>query len=210
MVKKIFNLIAGKKKFQNFFHLLLRLAIYGLNIGGGSHSRNSGEINALKYIKAKLLKNEEIIVFDVGANIGEYSVLCFESFKEKSKIFSFEPSHSAFLKFKENTKYIKSIFAINQGLGETGGKMTLYSNKKSSGLASVYKRNLIHFGINMDQMEEISITTIDKVSEENKITSIDFLKLDVEGHEISVLKGATKMISEKELNLYNLSLEVAI
>jgi len=41
--------------------------------------------------------------------------------------------------------------------------LTLYSNVESSGLASLYQRNLQHFGISMDKSEKIKLSTIDSL-----------------------------------------------
>jgi FkbM family methyltransferase len=94
----------------------------------------------------------------------------------------------------ETTKNIDSIVPNNFGFSDKEYSQILYTNSVGSGLASVYQRNLDHFGIKMDETEEIKLTTVDSYCSSNKIEHIHFLKLDVEGHELSVLNGAKHMI----------------
>ncbi|MCG2725664.1 MAG: FkbM family methyltransferase, partial [Elusimicrobia bacterium] len=71
---------------------------------------------------------------------------------------------------------------------------TLYRNADESGLSSIYKRRLDHFNLSMDKSENIEVKTIDAFCKEQKIEHIHFLKLDVEGHELKVLEGASGML----------------
>lgn len=57
------------------------------------------------------------------------------------------------------------------------------------------KRKLDHFDINFDQKEQIEIKTLDEYCEDEGISEINLLKVDVEGHELEVLNGAMDMIS---------------
>lgn len=52
----------------------------------------------------------------------------------------------------------------------------------------------------MDQNEEIAITTIDQHSQDNQIDRIHFLKLDIEGHELSALKDAEHMLEKERID----------
>jgi hypothetical protein len=79
-------------------------------------------------------------------------------------------------------------------LGETEGVLSLFSAVDSSGLSSVYPRRLQHFGIDMEAREEIVVKTLDSFCADNDIHQIHLLKLDVEGHELAALKGATRFL----------------
>ncbi|MBK8352977.1 MAG: FkbM family methyltransferase [Saprospirales bacterium] len=68
-----------------------------------------------------------------------------------------------------------------------------------SGLASVYQRNLDFIDIKMDKIEKISVKKMDDYCIENNISEITFLKIDVEGNELSVLNGAKKLLSENKI-----------
>ena len=88
----------------------------------------------------------------------------------------------------------------NFGFGDKNASLTLYSNKKGSGIASLYKRRLDHFNIDMDVKEEIDIKTIDAFCNEINITNINFLKLDIEGNELKALHGAKTMLENHKVD----------
>jgi Methyltransferase FkbM domain len=81
------------------------------------------------------------------------------------------------------------------------GTQPLYKDRDISGLASLSKRRLEHFNVRMDQIEMVTISTIDTIVAEISLSAIDLLKLDVEGHEFSVLRGATKAMERGIIKL---------
>lgn len=200
MINKIIKKIKGIKKTQKFFKYLFYNSLEGMNYGSGASIKESGEIETIKYIKKKLEINKKSILFDVGCNIGDYSRALLKIFGDKAEIHSFEPSKKAFQLFLINTKGVKNIFANNIGLSNIEDKKLLYSDTEGSVLSSIYKRDLKHFGINFNASEIIELSTIDKYCEKNKISKINFLKIDVEGHELSVLEGAKNMIGDKKID----------
>jgi FkbM family methyltransferase len=195
----IFKLL-GIQPSQEFYIQLHSRALEGMNIGGSGKTDDSGEYNALEYIKKKLNANDDIVVFDVGANIGDYAKLIHNVFKNNISIFSFEPSLQTFQKLSINTKDITSIKRYNIGLGDQKTTLQLFSNAQESGLASLYKRRLDHLDIEMKYVENIEISTLDSFCNENKINHIHFLKMDVEGHELKVLNGAREMLESGKID----------
>ena len=194
IIKKLIFPIFGKKKFQKIFEDLNKLSLIGMNIGSGSDLRYSGEKFALGYINDSFKSLDEVILFDVGANVGNYSMALKEVFGEKSMIYSFEPSRKTFERLQSNIGGKTRINLYNLGFGDKNAKTLLFSNSDESGLASVYKRRLDHFNINMNKSEEVEIKTLDFFCEEHKIGHIHFLKLDIEGHEKKALDGSSKML----------------
>jgi len=202
-VKKILHKtvkkILCKIKNQHFWEKVFQFSLRQMNIGGGDFCQ-SGELAVMKYIHNELKEEPLIVIFDVGANVGNYSKALFDIFNSKAKILSFEPSPKTFELFLATTKDYENIIPNNVGFSDKECNQTLFSDSEGSGLASVYQRKLDHFGVNMDKTEEIKLTTIDAYCAENKIERIHFLKLDIEGHELNALNGAAKMINNGKID----------
>jgi len=197
--KALFSAI-NKINNQHIQESIFQLSLKKMNYGHGGNFSESGELFVIKYIKKKLLNESPVIIFDVGANNGNYSKTLSENFNGETKIFSFEPSKKTYEIFLETIKQSKNIIPNNFGFSDKKYNETLFSNSEGSGLASVYQRKLDHFGITMDMSEEIRLTTIDSFCQENNIERIHFLKLDIEGHELNALKGAMKMITSNKID----------
>jgi len=201
LFEKMIKPIQGKLNWQTFFETLYRLSLTGMNIGEGADSENSGEVFVLKYIREKNKKMNDLTIFDVGANVGKYTLLINKVFGEKKlKIFSFEPSKKSFEKLTANIKGVHKLKIFNLGFGEKKGTATLFSDKNGSSLSSLYKRKLDHFNLQVNIKETVNIETVDDFCLKNNITHINFLKLDTEGNELQILKGADKMINSGKID----------
>jgi FkbM family methyltransferase len=164
-----------------------------MNYWGGAIVTHSGEEKAIAYAAKKLSNKSEFLVVDVGANLGQYATLASEVVGPRAIIYSFEPSKETFSRLQASTSSIESVRPVNLGLGEKEEILTLYSSKPASVMASLYARE------DSGRREEIQISTLDKFCEKENINEIDFLKIDIEGHELFVLKGARRMLSEKKI-----------
>jgi FkbM family methyltransferase len=194
LVKGALGLMAGKKRYQRLFESLYGFALAGMNIGGGAHTDSSGEDVAMDHVYNTLKDRKDPVIFDVGANVGEYANLLGKRFAGKARLFSFEPSARTYQQFVANTAQVKGLRHFNFGLSNADTHLTLYTDAEGSGLASVYHRRLDHMDIHMDRSERIELRTLDGFCAQEGITRIDFLKIDVEGHELKVLEGAKGML----------------
>jgi FkbM family methyltransferase len=186
----------GKKTFQPVFDRLYRVALKGMNYGRASDYRNNGEVVVLNMLRS-MIKTPTPVLFDVGANKGEFTRRIMDTWGSASyQLYAFEPSHKTFEMLKSAVVASSSVHLINQGLGEKEETVDLYYDREGSGLASVYPRDLAFRKIDFKEHENISLTTLDIFCSKHHITTIDFLKLDVEGHELAVLKGGRRMFTE--------------
>lgn len=134
------------------------------------------------------------LVLDVGGNVGEYAASVRKN-APQSQVVVFEPSASNVIKLRERFANDKLTRVVASGLSDTARPATLYADKQGSGAASLSKRRLEHFGATFDYQEPISLIALDQFwRDELRSGSIDIIKLDIEGHELSALAGATQAL----------------
>lgn len=153
---------------------------------GNPNIDTNGEKTALEYIKNKYKSG--ITVFDVGANIGEYARVVTDVIPGAT-IYLFEPQKKLYGELSRNFKN-----SFNLGFSDRKESLPIYGNENKHGLTSLYKRNLEHFNLSLTEQETVDLVTIDSFCDEHRIEKIHFLKIDVEGHELRVLRGAEKML----------------
>jgi FkbM family methyltransferase len=151
---------------------------------------------------------EGMTVFDVGANIGELTMLFSKFVGRQGQVHAFEPSNATFehleLVCSTAMRYrsYRNIVLNQLALTEKEGEMSLYVyDDEHSGWNTLAKRPLKEKGIEVEVIdtERIQTTTIDLYCQRNCIESIDLLKVDVEGPEYQVLLGARSMLESKSI-----------
>jgi FkbM family methyltransferase len=182
----------GRKKFQIFYKKMFSLALRGMNYG----RVGSGEKEVLRLVGKIFKKNDKVIIFDVGANVGEYSLQIAEEVGEKAKIFAFEPSQETFQFLKHKTSSF-NVNCFNLALGSNDEIKSFYYDSESSTLASFFDHNE---SLKSKKLE-ILVKKLDSFCDENGISHINFLKIDVEGFEYEVLNGAQKMLEQNKIDL---------
>lgn len=176
-----------------------------MNYGIEGGIKQTGEMNALKYVKRKLKHKKNPVLLDVGANIGDYSIELNQHFGPDSIIHSFEPLSSTFLKLQKNTQEYLNIRVHNLAVGfQNSTQIIHFDNFGNIGQASIIHHDLAHFHRTIDQTEQIQVINLKTFTAKEKIDHIDFLKIDVEGYELEVLKGAEELILKGKISYIQL------
>jgi FkbM family methyltransferase len=153
------------------------------------HIRNGFEPEMVKLFKVLAANSETIL--DIGANIGCTAIL----FGELSKnVYAFEPSPTTFAYLEKNISNSgrNNVFPKNLGLGAEPGESTLTfapSNRSGGFVSNQTQASAGH------TVEKIVIRQLDEVVNSLDLQAIDFIKIDVEGFEGHVLRGAKKTLS---------------
>lgn len=181
----------------NFYFYKKILIGIGINLNYDIYK--SGEY---EFLNSYLKTIKEPIVFDVGANIGDYS-RAIKKINKDAVIYAFEPHPINFNKLKENMKSYDGISLVNKGLGKEKGNLYIYDYKNNDGSprASIYKEVIEFMYGSSTVKHEIELDTIDNFLEKNRINKIDLLKIDTEGNELDVLRGALKSINNGYINV---------
>jgi len=192
-------------RFSHFFHIdLLNVAYQNMGILKYWSDEISGEKFVVENILPRYISSKQPVFLDVGANVGNYSKLLSKVFPH-SKIFALELNpHTFDILFRDPEITESNISCVNLGFSskETIQKFYTYAQKDNNMHASLYKdvfTDLHHD----DQLLEIESSTIplDIFCEKHDIAHVSFLKIDTEGHEFEVLKGAQKMLSLGKLDI---------
>ncbi|MFH1442465.1 MAG: FkbM family methyltransferase [Candidatus Micrarchaeota archaeon] len=129
------------------------------------------------------------VFVDVGAHIGYYTLL---AAKRKAKVYAFEPQGGNFSLLKRNVHAngFTNVFLYRKAVSDRGGrKVKLYCNVSNKGNNSIFAKDVVDkYG-----EEEVGTATLDGVLGGKKV---DLMKIDVEGAEINVLKGAGGLIEK--------------
>lgn len=142
---------------------------------------------------------KEMLVFDIGANIGSITLKLAAKYTA-SKIYSFEPTDYAYFKLLKNielnpllSERIKPIKLFFSDKPQEHKDLEVYSSWKIDNLSNT--AHPLHGG-NKQQARQVTITILDKYCKENMIDHLDFIKIDTDGHELSILKGGEATINE--------------
>jgi FkbM family methyltransferase len=138
---------------------------------------------------------DRLVVLDVGANMGAWTRDALRALP-RATIHAFEPSQAAFAALSSAFESEPRVSLHRLALGESNGQATLYTNEPGSGIASLTKRRLDHIGVEMSEEETIEIRTLESWADEAGLEAADVLKLDVEGHELDVLRGAGSRLDD--------------
>jgi FkbM family methyltransferase len=189
----------AKKRFQPMFHYLFGVAIKGMNYAIDGEISEKTESNTLQLVGKQFESEDEIIVFDIGANVGNYVNKILKNISHPYKyVHCFEPSKHTFQLLKNKHGQNSIIKFNNFGLSDQKGELSLFKDAEGSGLASLYERKVFE---DKAIVEKIELDTLDQYCSENEIDYIHFMKMDVEGNELKVLKGASKILSENKIQI---------
>lgn len=139
----------------------------------------------------------DLVALDVGANVGDWAA-ALHSAAPNATIYCFEPSSTAFSALTQRFPDGDSVRLIKSAVGAQAGVASLWADKPGSGPGSLSRRHLEHLGISFNYSEEVDIITLDAWQRQQCLAPV-LLKMDVEDHELSVLKGAAALLESIEV-----------
>ena len=202
-VLKALSKVAGNRGSQSFLEKFVAAAQYLQGIGSGAAVGSSGEPAILAKLAARAQGDERTLcIFDVGANTGQFLKSACEAFRHRRfHVHSFEPSLAAYSQLQEAAKSYNNVTINHFALGHKAGEQELFYDVPGSALASLNQRRLTHFGVDMRLSETVKVETLDGYCKQRGIEYVDLLKLDVEGHELAVLNGASGMFRDSRIGM---------
>lgn len=135
-----------------------------------------------------------MVILDIGANVGFYSLLFASKVGPRGKVYAFEPDPLSrqILEDRRRAADATNLESAPIALGDYEGKVTLYCNPTNRA------DNRIHDSLQAHGVEavEVQMTTLDTFRAQNGIDRIDALKMDVQGAEAAALRGMRQTMRE--------------
>lgn len=202
-IYKLYALIFARRQFFLFNKLLYNLALRGLGIFNYQSMLLSGEKNLIDgLIRSRYKKKTGYVVFDVGGNIGKYAKMIAVSLPA-SRVFVFEPGSRTFKRLQANVAGLTNVSCLNVALSSRSGTALLhdYSTAEGSTHASLNAGIFTSVHGSATKAEEVLVRDLDGLVGELGVNYIDLLKIDVEGYELEVLKGAARLLQERSIEV---------
>jgi len=180
---------------SGFFYQAIRAIDAYLNFlqgkGSGTGWDLSNEIQAAR----KLIEREHPVVFDVGANVGEWSMQ-FLKLMPRAQLYMFEPAPEC-LKAIHNLNLPATV--IPCAVGDICGTAQLHSSSPTDGCASLYPRQDSYFRNRTYTPMPVDLVTLDAIILRHNLDCIDFVKMDIEGNELAALHGAAEALRKRRI-----------
>ena len=191
ILSKFYVFLFGRKNMQFFNDFLFSLSLDAKGYKNYGSFKMTGEKSFIE-----LIKNEIELSLDIGANIGEYTKLLL--LNTNCKVVSFEPLPEAFKELQKIELEFKDRLDIhNIAIGAENGKLDLfYGNHKSEKASLIPNLEKLSFvGSSNKNKILVEVKKLDYFEDYFKDKKIDFIKIDTEGFEYEVLKGAKKILN---------------
>lgn len=172
------------------------------DVGVSQAPASFAEVERAERIFYLEILREGMTVFDVGANVGELTLLFSRFAGASGSVHAFEPCGQAFERLEAvcRAAALRNVRLNRLALAEDEGTVSLHVyDEDYMSWNTRALRPLEDYGIDVKplRVDEVPATTLDLYCERNAVAEIDLLKVDVEGAEYQVLVGAGRMLREK-------------
>ena len=156
-------------------------------------------------VLSKLFYPEQVnCIVDAGASIGDTSTR-FSSLFPSARIHSIEPYPIFYRTLQKVSESNLKIVPHNIALSNFNGnsKLNINHSEGTNSLLDIKDENSKVYGDLLAKKDQIEVvcTTLDSFTEENSIENIDILKLDLQGHELKALEGASKILQKQKVGI---------
>jgi FkbM family methyltransferase len=145
-------------------------------------------------------------ILDIGGNVGYWTINMASKIKKDKKVFTFEPVKSNYNRILEHLKVNnleQEAKVFNTGLGDI--ESTVYydiSDEDDENKAQTFNATIVSNPKNKLDENSFEVKKLDNILESEKIMDIGFIKIDVEGYEANVFRGANKFLQQNRPLIY--------
>jgi FkbM family methyltransferase len=169
--------------------------LYALARGEGRNDpRTNGEYWLQQAVMARA--GSTILLMDVGANKGDWTLNALENatVDQNVRIHAFEPSSATRQILAGRCKRFTNAVIHQEALSDEPGEANFYSKGAGEGTNSLAS-------VSGDNVERVKLSTCDAFLQEIGVDHIDMLKIDTEGFDLMVLRGAARTLSEARIDV---------
>jgi FkbM family methyltransferase len=196
LVDRIIGVTYGKRRFQRMYRRVHHVALTGMNYGYSDPELN-GEHAFLDRV-IKQWSDRPAVAYDVGAFHGTWSAAVLAR-APTAIVHAFEPIANSHKQLAANLDGIAQ--AHHCAIGARTETAEMYAPVGHIGEhASLYDRDLSGMNVAVEAIGSVSVRSLDEFCAEQQIEHIDLLKLDTEGHELSVLEGAQRLLEARAID----------
>lgn len=168
--------------------------------GAGVYVESSGEAVLFDILRDLKLHDARPVIFDVGANLGEFAGASLNALGPDIEIHAFEPAKEVFARLSRRFAGHNLITLNNIALGREAGTRALFGFPRDIGMASLLKRQLAD-GEHAQFQENVTVLRLSDYCKSVGIERVNLLKMDVEGYEMEVLTGAALLFSNRQIDI---------
>lgn len=141
----------------------------------------------------KRIVNNGMVVVDIGANVGYYTLLAAKLVGNEGKVFAFEPEPDNYNLLRKNVEAnnCKNVVTIRKAVFSSSGKIRLFLDKNNLGAHSLSERNV-------NKRDSIMVEAISMDDYFKNGLKIDIVKVDIQGSEMHVLEGMADTIHHND------------
>jgi FkbM family methyltransferase len=164
--------------------------------------KSNGESSLQRWVVNLCPPGRCMRVLDVGANVGRWSDSMLNAAREGGRLdelhlSAFEPSSYTYARLSEALQG-RGVQLVQAALGDRSGHSTLHVTAPGAGTNSLYQRFAGHADA---AREQVQITTLDAHALDAALDHLILVKIDTEGHDLAVLRGAYGLLSQRRISV---------
>lgn len=138
-----------------------------------------------------------MVVLDLGANIGQYTLLAAKRVGDQGRVYAFEPATAEYRKLAANVarNRFRNVVIEKRAVGAEPGTALLHTCADGYGL---YHSLGSPIRGGRGASEEVPVTTLDVFAAERELERVDLVKMDIEGAELAALRGGRDLFSRTD------------